>query len=66
MPMYEYVCKSCGHTFEKLTPLALAHAAQDCPKCGKPAGERVMSAPSLGHSATGSSSGHSCGSSRFG
>src|ERR1700690_3299630 len=44
MPFYEYQCKQCGHHMEAMqkihdTPL------KKCPECGKPALQRLMSAP---------------------
>ncbi|MBN1556828.1 MAG: zinc ribbon domain-containing protein [Lentisphaerae bacterium] len=33
MPIYEYRCKKCGHTFEHLAR-TLADGAKTCPKCG--------------------------------
>jgi putative FmdB family regulatory protein len=44
MPFYEYQCKQCGHQLEAMqkvndTPL------KKCPECGKPALQRLMSAP---------------------
>jgi putative FmdB family regulatory protein len=44
MPFYEYQCKQCGHQMEAMqkvndTPL------KKCPECGKPALQRLMSAP---------------------
>ena len=41
MPIYEYQCPGCSHTFEKLQ--SLKQGAALCPACGKEA-ERVMSA----------------------
>lgn len=43
MPIYEYQCEQCGHTlesFEKMTDAPLT----DCPVCGKPALEKLISA----------------------
>ena len=34
MPIYEYVCVTCEHKFDKLQPMAVAGA--DCPRCGQP------------------------------
>lgn len=41
MPIYEYVCDSCQHRFQKLQPMS-ANGEAPCPDCGKPA-KRVFS-----------------------
>jgi putative FmdB family regulatory protein len=41
MPTYDYVCGSCGHRFEEFQPMT-AKALRKCPKCGKPALERLI------------------------
>lgn len=33
MPIYEYVCKSCGHAFEHLAR-SVSAPAPACPQCG--------------------------------
>ncbi len=33
MPIYEYKCEKCGHTFDRLAR-TVADAAKKCPKCG--------------------------------
>ena len=33
MPIYEYQCKKCGHTFEHLAR-TLSDTAKKCPTCG--------------------------------
>lgn len=43
MPIYEYQCNQCGHrleSFEKMTDAPLT----DCPSCGKPDLQRLVSA----------------------
>ncbi|MDD2768557.1 MAG: zinc ribbon domain-containing protein [Methylococcus sp.] len=35
MPIYEYQCKSCGHSLEAMQKIADAPLT-DCPACGKP------------------------------
>ena len=43
MPTYDYVCKDCGHHLsaeQRMTDTRLT----DCPSCGKPSLERVLSA----------------------
>jgi len=41
MPLYEYVCRSCGTQFEKLVPVG---RAVSCPACD---GARVEKKPSV-------------------
>lgn len=43
MPIYEYQCEACGHTFEILQKLSDAPPT-DCPDCGKPALKKLISA----------------------
>lgn len=43
MPIYEYVCQSCGEPLEKLQKLADAPLT-DCPACGEAALKRKVSA----------------------
>ena len=44
MPIYGYVCKSCGHRFvvlQKMSDDPLVH----CPDCGEPKLQKELSAP---------------------
>ena len=44
MPIYGYVCKSCGHRFDVLQKMSddpLVH----CPDCGEPTLQKELSAP---------------------
>ncbi|HEC22836.1 MAG TPA: zinc ribbon domain-containing protein [Chloroflexi bacterium] len=34
MPIYEYTCPSCGHSFEKRVSFSQADDPQPCPSCG--------------------------------
>jgi putative FmdB family regulatory protein len=43
MPIYEYRCGECGHEQEFLQRLSDAPLT-DCPKCGKPALKKLLSA----------------------
>src|SRR5580658_6647105 len=43
MPTYEYKCNKCGHRFEKFQSI-MAGPIKKCPKCGKNAVERLISA----------------------
>jgi len=44
MPFYEYECKQCGHQLEAMQKVKDA-PLKKCPKCGKSALQRLMSAP---------------------
>jgi putative FmdB family regulatory protein len=45
LPLYEYKCEKCGHTFEKIESLS-ASTTKKCPKCGGKAG-RQIAAPAI-------------------
>lgn len=45
MPLYEYRCKSCGHTFEKIQSFS-APEEKECPVCHAEV-ERLISAPAI-------------------
>ena len=42
MPLYEFACRKCEHTFEELV---FANERVVCPKCASAKLERLMSAP---------------------
>lgn len=42
MPMYEFSCKNCKYTFEKLTTFKEAENVI-CPECGEEKCEKLMS-----------------------
>ena len=44
MPIYEYLCKKCGHRFEKMH--GHSEPAPPCPKCGGEVGQ-LLSAPAV-------------------
>ena len=46
MPIYEYECKSCAHTFDELQKMNDERLV-DCPVCELPELERLLSAPSF-------------------
>ncbi len=33
MPLYEYQCDQCQHTFEKMVPFSQADSSPECPRC---------------------------------
>ncbi|MEK6702685.1 MAG: FmdB family zinc ribbon protein [Planctomycetota bacterium] len=41
MPTYDYRCTACKHTFEEFQTMSAKHLKK-CPKCGKPALERLI------------------------
>lgn len=44
LKMYDFICNSCGHAFEKLVPDL---ATQQCPKCQDYNTERVIAPLSI-------------------
>ncbi len=62
MPIYEYKCKACGQSFEKLSSIAEKDSGKVCPFCGKRASEKLISSfMAKGSKPSGASSGGSCG-----
>ena len=45
MPLYEYRCKKCKHTFEKIQKFS-DPLVKKCPECGGPV-EQLLSAPAV-------------------
>ena len=43
MPIYEYQCTDCGHELEALQKMS-DDPLRDCPDCGKPALQKLISA----------------------
>jgi putative FmdB family regulatory protein len=43
MPIYEYVCPSCGHPFEKRVSFSESDEPQTCPVCGNEHARRQIS-----------------------
>ncbi|MBU6332960.1 MAG: zinc ribbon domain-containing protein [Chloroflexi bacterium] len=41
MPCYEYTCRECRHTHERLRSAAQREAPATCPRCGAPATVRL-------------------------
>jgi putative FmdB family regulatory protein len=46
MPVYEYLCKACGHEFEREQRISEA-PIEKCPKCGKAKARRLISRTSF-------------------
>ncbi|WP_158046091.1 FmdB family zinc ribbon protein [Skermanella pratensis] len=47
MPVYDYMCESCG-AFTALRPMARSAEPCGCPDCGAPASRAYLSFPSIG------------------
>jgi len=52
MPIYEYRCDTCPHTFEVLHLSSCSTSTEPCPKCGAENTRRIMSAPSRAAAST--------------
>lgn len=46
MPIYDFACSACGHSFERLQKLSDADPSV-CPDCGKESVSRQVTAPSF-------------------
>ncbi len=46
MPIYEYICQSCGNDFEKLTSFSNT-SVPECPSCHGTSVERQLSTPAI-------------------
>lgn len=44
MPIYEYHCKQCEETFDRIRPFSEAESPVRCPRCQQEGAERVISA----------------------
>lgn len=51
MPLYEYMCGSCGHRFERIRKFS-DPPVTDCPKCGQPV-QKLISSPAIQFKGTG-------------
>jgi putative FmdB family regulatory protein len=50
MPLYEYLCEDCTHSFETLVPFSKADQPQRCPQCGNVHSQRKLSTFAVGGS----------------
>jgi len=67
MPIYEYQCRGCGQTFEKLQKMDEGQSSIKCPHCGEKKAERVFSSfcCSKSSESPSSSCGPAVGSTKF-
>jgi putative FmdB family regulatory protein len=66
MPLYEYVCKDCGESFEMMVRFTEGELKQSCPNCaGSNTHKKISRVGAFGPSSsdTSSSTGTGCGSS---
>ena len=56
MPMYEYKCPTCIHTFDVMARMGQAPASPDCPACEGGTGSRVFGAGVAIHTGSSGSS----------
>lgn len=61
MPIHEFRCKSCGHVFEELIIRSTDRDELECPKCGTPRVDQLMSSFSTSASNSSGGGGHSHG-----
>jgi putative FmdB family regulatory protein len=59
MPLYEYACRKCQHTFEELV---FGNEAVECPRCHTGKVERLLSVPAKPLQAAASSLPMNCNS----
>ena len=55
MPLYDYICEDCGHSFEKLRRMSDDDRELRCPGCESQRIERMISTFSTGGCGSGSS-----------
>jgi len=66
MPLYEYICRQCGGTFEKMVRFSEADLSPVCPSCASSDTQKKVSvAAAFGSGSGSSSSGGGAGSSGF-
>jgi putative FmdB family regulatory protein len=65
VPLYDYLCESCGKKFEEFRNLAERHNAP-CPVCGKPADKQLSGFFTSGGSGSASRDPGNCGPRGFG
>ena len=53
VPIYEYICKGCGNSFEKIVFASDDENTLECPACGKKNLSKIVSAFSRGNSVSG-------------
>ncbi len=65
MPLYEYLCQGCGHTFETLRSFHEKDEDVQCPQCSEKKVEKLMSACCTVKGESSSSNANACGTQKF-
>jgi putative FmdB family regulatory protein len=65
MPIFEYRCDKCGHTFDELETLAERDRPHTCPACGAGDAKRMFSVFATKGGGGGECSGTSCSSHNY-
>lgn len=60
MPLYEYTCRDCGKTFEKLVASRERDAGLMCADCGSKRVRRLVSTFAIGRAGAGGNTATSC------
>lgn len=60
MPLYEYRCPACQEEFEMLQPVGADGTGLECPECGAPRPEKLLSSFSCSGDDSASGSGGGC------
>ena len=47
MPMYDYICNSCGNKFDKLVSFTASDKDIECPQCCKKNSKKQLCAPNI-------------------
>ncbi len=66
MPVYEYICSSCGHPFDKMVRFSDTNPDTSCPKCKSTETRKRLSRIAYSSYSSANLSGGSCGSSSSG
>ena len=63
MPMYDYVCNSCGYKFDKLVSFTASDKDIECPQCCKKNSKKQLCAPNISNGIGNKKSQNTCNTS---
>ncbi|MBP8998452.1 MAG: zinc ribbon domain-containing protein [Anaerolineaceae bacterium] len=61
MPLYEYICTTCGHEFEERMSFSQTNEQPECPRCASGETRKKLSLFAASTPSSNSSSSTSCG-----